>query len=77
MKLVHLQTIIQTQFGLLDDDGNAIPQEPITATVQRFGLDDFREAHDVIAAARDKALASSETPAPPPKPRPQRTRPKR
>jgi hypothetical protein len=58
MKLVHVQTTVQTVFGLLDDDGNVIPQQPVTVQVQRFAPEAFTDAHTTIAEARDKALAN-------------------
>jgi ribosomal protein L4 len=60
MKLIHMQTTISTVFGVLDDDGNAIPQQPITVQVQRFDANAFKDAHGVVARARDEALAASE-----------------
>jgi hypothetical protein len=59
MRVVHVQTTIQTVFGVLDDDGNVIPQEPVTVQVSRFASDSFVEAYTAIAGARDKALANS------------------
>ena len=64
MIIVHIQTTIQTVFGVLDEDGNAIPQEPVTVRVDRFSADAFTEAQQVIAQARDKAAeaGTSESP---------------
>lgn len=64
MKLIHMQTTIQTVFGVVDDDGNAIPQQPITAQVSRFNADAFAEGYEAIAEARDQALANAEETAP-------------
>lgn len=54
-RVVHVQTTIQTVFGVLDDDGNVMPQQPIVAQVRRFDADSFTEAHAVIAKERDAA----------------------
>lgn len=54
-KLVHVQTTIQTIFGTLDDDGNVIPQQPVTVGVRKFSEDAFAEAQRAIAAERDRA----------------------
>jgi len=53
MRLVHLGTVIQTQFGALDDDDNVVPQEPVTANVQVFTAEAFAEAFARIKGARD------------------------
>ncbi|MGH3205922.1 MAG: hypothetical protein ACRDP5_28305 [Streptosporangiaceae bacterium] len=53
MKLIHLQTTIQVVFGAVDDDGNAIPQPPVTVQVRRFSAESFTEAYAAIAAERD------------------------
>jgi hypothetical protein len=59
MNLVHMQTTIQTVFGVVDDDGNAIPQQPVTATVGKFSSEAFAEAYTAIAQARDDAIANA------------------
>jgi hypothetical protein len=43
---------------VLDDDGNAVPQQPVTVQVHRFAPDAFTEAHQQIAEARDRAVAN-------------------
>jgi hypothetical protein len=58
MRIVHIQTTIQAVFGVLDDDGNAIPQQPVTVQVTRFSPEAFGEAYGTIAAQRDKAAAT-------------------
>ena len=60
-RLIHMQTTITTVFGVVDEDGNAIPQQPVTATVSLFKADAFVEAYKAIAHARDEALANSGT----------------
>ena len=57
MKIVHIQTTISTVFGLLDGDGNAVPQQPVTVRVDRFSEAVFADAQRVIAAERDKIAA--------------------
>lgn len=59
-QLVHVQTTVQTVFGLLDDEGNVIAQQPIVASVAQFKPEGFAEAHAVIAGQRDMALANYE-----------------
>lgn len=56
MRIVHVQTTIHTVFGVLDDDGNVAPQQPITAQVSKFSADSFTDAHAAIAAKRDEIL---------------------
>jgi hypothetical protein len=58
-RLVHIQTTIQAVFGVLDGDGNAVPQQPITVQVHKFSEAAFAEAQQVIAAKRDEVAASS------------------
>lgn len=65
MILVHVQTTITTTFGVLDDDSNVIPQQPIQATVTRFAPDAFADAHQAIQDARDQALEGAQQPPPP------------
>ena len=60
VKLIHMQTTIQTVFGVLDDDGNAIPQQPVQATTSVFSAEAFTEVHRQIAEARDQAVANAE-----------------
>lgn len=55
MRIVHVATNITTHFGVLDDDGNVIPQEPINAQVQIFTREKFAEAFDLIEKQRDEA----------------------
>lgn len=59
-RIIHLQTTIQTVFGVLDDDGDANPQQPVTVQVHRFSEDAFAEAQRAIAAERDKIAANSQ-----------------
>lgn len=59
-RIVHAQTTIQTIFGLLDEDGNLIPQQPITINLNIFDPQAFVEAHTMIVQARDKAMAAYE-----------------
>ena len=65
-RIVHVQTIIQTVFGVLDDDGNVIPQQPIVAQSSKFSAEAFTEAHAAIAGERDKAAAAYEAEQPNP-----------
>lgn len=60
MKIVHLTTEIRSMFGVLDDDGNVTPQEPIVASVPKFSLEAFSEAHRLISEKRDEATAESD-----------------
>ena len=57
-KVVHVQTTIQTVFGVLDEDCNVLPQEPVVVHVSLFKAEAFAEAYAVIAQARDQALAN-------------------
>jgi hypothetical protein len=57
-RIVHVQTTVQTVFGVLDDDGNVIPQQPVTVNVGLFKPEAFTEAYAAIAQARDEAAAN-------------------
>lgn len=57
--IVHLETRIQTVFGVLDDEGNATPQEPLVAAVHKFSADAFTEAFQAIGDARDELAANT------------------
>jgi hypothetical protein len=59
-RVVHVQTTIQTVFGVLDEDGNVSSQQPVIVNVHRFAADSFAEAFSAIAQARDQALANME-----------------
>jgi hypothetical protein len=59
-RVVHLQTTVQTVFGVLDGDGNAVPQQPVVASVPTFSNESFIEAFEAIAAKRDEATAALE-----------------
>ena len=55
MRTVHIQTTIQTVFGVLDDDGNVAPQQPVVVNVGKLSEESFAEAFTVITKARDDA----------------------
>lgn len=55
--VVHLQTQIVTMFGLVDEDNNAVPQQPATVTVNFFSKEAFAEAFERIVELRDQATA--------------------
>ena len=57
-QIVHIQTTVQTVFGVLDGDGNAVPQQPVTVQVHRFSPETFAEAQQAIAAKRDEIAAA-------------------
>lgn len=59
-RLVHMQTTVQTVFGVLDDEGNALPQNPVTVPLHKFSAESFAEAYQRIAAERDKAAGRPE-----------------
>lgn len=65
--VVHIQTVIQTTFGVLDEDGNVIPQQPVQVQVTLFKPEAFSDAYAAIEQARDQAAANMEagTDAPP------------
>lgn len=60
MRVVHVQTQIQTVFGVIDDDGNVIAREPIGVAVQRFAPEAFLEAYGLVEQARNAAAAEGE-----------------
>ena len=43
-----------TTFGVLDDDGDVIPQKPVSVGVRKFSEDSFADAQRAIAAERDR-----------------------
>lgn len=59
MRIVHLETVVQTTFGVLDENDNSIPQQPIQVQINRFDAESFEEAHGIIAKARDEALEAA------------------
>lgn len=59
-KVVHLHTRISTVFGVLDDDGNVIPQDPIVLDLRIFSEAAFGEAFAVITRLRDDATVESD-----------------
>lgn len=67
MRIVHVQTLVQTTFGVIDDDDNVVPQEPVQLQITRFAPEAFAEAFATIAKARDNAVANAgrSAPAPP------------
>lgn len=58
-QIVHLRTVIQVQFGVLDENGNAHPQEPIVAEGSIFSAEAFVEAFEKIRDKRDELSESS------------------
>lgn len=55
LRVVHVQTIVTTTFGLLDDDNNVIPQQPIQAQVGTFCAESFATVFEKLIEARDAA----------------------
>lgn len=53
-KVVHVQTVIQTVFGIIDDHGNVIPQQPVVLQLVKFSPESFAEAFTAIARVRDE-----------------------
>lgn len=60
-QLVHLGTVVQSTFGLVDENGNVIPQEALTVKLPLFNADYFNKAHDNIRDARDKLAQSQDS----------------
>lgn len=42
-KVIHMQTIIQTVFGILDEEGNVIEQKAVQASLQKVNADTLAE----------------------------------
>lgn len=59
MRVVHVQTTVQSVFGVLDDDGNVIPQEPVVGQLAKFSAEGFAEAFAAIQTRRDEIVAAS------------------
>lgn len=61
VRIVHLGTVIQTQFGVLDAAGDVLPQEPINVKLQVFSHEGFAEAFARLAEAREAAAREAST----------------
>lgn len=53
MQLVHLGTVVQSVFGVVDEKGNVITQEPLQAQMILFSKAEFESAFKVIEEQRD------------------------
>lgn len=54
-QVVHLGTVIQTQFGVLDEAGDVVAQEPVSVKLQVFSEAGFAEAFARLQEAREAA----------------------
>ena len=50
--VVHFETRVQTYFGVVDADGNAVVGTPVEVTVRRFSRESFVEVYEKIQERR-------------------------
>lgn len=63
-KVIHIQTVVQTIMGILDDDGNVIEKKPLQMEVPKFERMEFAYAFDKLLDARNEissAIANEES----------------
>ena len=44
MKIVHVQTVVRTVFGVLDNDGNIVNKQDLNLEINRLADADFQAA---------------------------------
>jgi len=52
--IVHVQTIVTTVFGELDELGNVVGKAPVTVEIARLHADDYNEAFQKLIDAREQ-----------------------
>lgn len=50
--IVHVQTLVQTTFGLVDDDGNIVKTKAVSAAVNKLDEASFVATLNSIVAAK-------------------------
>lgn len=53
--MIHIQTIINTVFGELDDEGNVIKKVPLQLEVNKLSRDQFLAALEHLLKLKDGA----------------------
>lgn len=54
MKVVTIQTTIQTIFGILDEDGDISQKQPVSLELQKLNQESFNEALTQLLTAKEK-----------------------
>lgn len=60
--IVHVQTVIVTTFGVLDDAGNVNPQKPIQMQMNILSLEMFAEAYQALMQAKAQMAEQTKVP---------------
>lgn len=55
--LLHLGSVIQVRFGRLDGE-DVLPVEPITLPIERFTIEEWTKAYDLINERRGQLEAA-------------------
>ena len=55
LTIVHTGTTVTVNFGVLDEDGNVIAQEPVTLQIHKLSPEAFQEAYELVLATRNVA----------------------
>lgn len=56
MKIVHLETTIQTIFGLVDEDGDVIKKQPVTLSLSKLNKDSFEKSLESLQDAKNQLI---------------------
>lgn len=57
--LIHVQTIVQTVFGNLDQDRNIIKKQPLSFEIAKFDQENFIQAVTALKDAKEKVESQS------------------
>lgn len=61
MKIIHIQTQIQTILGELDAEGNVVRQIPVSVTLQKLNVHELTEACTRLLELKEKAAEGAIT----------------
>jgi hypothetical protein len=64
--IVHIETRVQTLFGVLDDNGNIVNKQPVTLEISELQAERFRHAYDYISNFKARYAESVEQGTQPP-----------
>lgn len=54
MKIIHIQTTVQSVFGKVDEDGNVVEKYPINVEVAKLDESSFAEVNKKLQEVRTK-----------------------
>ena len=53
-KIVHVETVVRTVFGILDDEGDVIEKKPVSIALAKLNAESFELLAKTLAEAKVK-----------------------